>query len=290
VIGSAGQTGKVRTDERYSRSHDSRSSATSIVTALHDQPAAIITGGGRGIGRAITLRLARDRPVVVVGRTLCDLESICAEVSRCGGLAIPCAGDITDVETAVNAVNLIGSRGWSVGHLICNAGIGKSGPTDSFVFDEWRRIFDVNVHGCFHFVQACLPQMLERGAGTICIMSSMAGVAGVPFDAAYTASKHALVGFARSLALEFGKRGIIVAALCPSFVEGDMTRRTIRGVMRRRGLSEEEAEQRVAQKSPAKRILPANEIAETVALLTTGDVLGASALAAGGGYPLVDGR
>ena len=174
-----------------------------------------------------------------------------------------------------------------MGQLICNAGIGKSGPTERVAFDEWRRIFDVNVDGCFHFVRACLPPMLERGAGTICIMSSMARVSGVPFDAAYTVSKHALAGFARSLALEFGKRGLIVAALCPSFVEGEMTRRTIRSLMRRRGLSEEEAELRVAEKSPAKRILTADEIAETVALLVAGDVLAASRLAAAGGYPIV---
>jgi NAD(P)-dependent dehydrogenase (short-subunit alcohol dehydrogenase family) len=252
--------------------------------------AAIITGGGRGIGRAITLRLARELPVVAVGRTLSDLEAVCDEVTHCGGMAAVCPGDISDVETAARAVHLVQSEGWTVGHLICNAGIGKGGATESVAFDAWRQTFDVNVHGCFHFVQACLPLLLERGAGTICIMSSMAGVVGVPYDAAYTASKHALVGFARSLALEYGKRGINVTALCPSFVESDMTRRTIRGVMRRRGISEAEAERRVAEKSPAKRILPVEEVAETVALLVAGDFAEAAVLAARGGYPLVGGR
>jgi len=260
------------------------------VTSNQTPSAAIITGGGRGIGRAITLRLARDTPVVAVGRTLSDLESVCDEVTRGGGLAVPCAGDISELETAASAVDLVRSQGWSVGHLVCNAGIGKSGATESFAFEEWRRIFDVNVHGCFHFVQACLPPMLERGTGTICILSSMAGVTGVPYDAAYTASKHALVGLARSLALEYRKRGIHVAALCPSFVESEMTRRTIHGLMRRRGLSEAEAEQRVAEKSPAKRILPAEEIAETVALLVAGESDAAANLAEQGGYPFVDGR
>jgi NAD(P)-dependent dehydrogenase (short-subunit alcohol dehydrogenase family) len=202
-------------------------------------------------------------------------------------MAEACPGDVSDSATAGHAVAAARQRGWEVGHLVCNAGIGKSGPTETFDPQTWKRIFDVNVHGCFHFVQACLPGMLQRGAGTISIMSSLAGVQGVPYDAAYTASKHALVGFARSLAREYGKRGIVVAALCPSFVESDMTRRTIRGVMQRHGIPEQQAEQRVAQKTPAKRILPAEEIAEVIARIGAGDLAGVASLAAAGGYPLI---
>jgi NAD(P)-dependent dehydrogenase (short-subunit alcohol dehydrogenase family) len=253
------------------------------------KPAAVVTGGGRGIGRAITLRLARESPVVVVGRTPADLNAVCAEAQDSGGEAAPCIGDIADPATAAAAVGLVRSRGWVVQHLVCNAGMGKSGPTAEFDADLWRRIFEVNVHGCFHLVRACLPDMLARGAGTITIISSLAGVTGVAYDAAYSASKHALVGFARSLALEYGKRGLTVAALCPSFVESDMTRRTVRGVMRRHGLAEAEAERRVADRCPAKRILPAEEVAEVVALLGAGDLGAAVDLAARGGYPVAGG-
>jgi NAD(P)-dependent dehydrogenase (short-subunit alcohol dehydrogenase family) len=129
--------------------------------------------------------------------------------------------------------------------------------------------------------------MLQRGRGTITIMSSLAGVQGVAHDAAYTASKHALVGLARSLVRDYNKRGIVVAALCPSFIESDMTRRTIRGVMERHGISEQQAEQRVAQKTPAKRILPAEEIAEVIARIGAGDLAAAASLARTGGYPLI---
>jgi NAD(P)-dependent dehydrogenase (short-subunit alcohol dehydrogenase family) len=257
------------------------------VPAQQSLSAALVTGGGRGIGRAIALRLAAMAPVIVVGRTPHDLESICAEIVQGGGNAETCPGDISDAATAARALVVARQRGWEVAHLVCNAGIGKSGPTETFDPQVWKHIFDVNVHGCFHLVQACLPGMLQRGRGTISILSSLAGVQGVAYDAAYTASKHALVGFTRALAREYSKRGIVVAALCPSFVESDMTRRTIRGVMARHGLSEQQAEQRVAQKTPAKRILPAEEIAEVVARIGAGDLAAAASLAAAGGYPLV---
>ena len=248
---------------------------------------AIVTGGGRGIGESIALRLAQDRPVILVGRTVADLEKVSGAIADQGGLAIACAGDIADPLTAAQAVALANDRGWAPVHLVCNAGMGKTGTTATFDPDLWRRIFDVNVHGSFHFVQACLPAMLERGSGTICIMSSLAGVQGVAFDAAYSATKHALVGLARSLALEYGKLGIGVFALCPSFIESDMTQRTIRGVMKRRGLTEADAVRRVAEKCPARRILESQEIAEAIAALVAGDVAAAVQLAEAGGYPLI---
>jgi NAD(P)-dependent dehydrogenase (short-subunit alcohol dehydrogenase family) len=251
--------------------------------------AAIVTGGGRGIGRAITLRLARSAPVIVVGRTEDDLMSVCAAIADKGGVGIPCTGDIADAATSRRAVELAQSNGWTVGHLVCNAGMGKGGKTETFPLDLWRRIFDVNLHGCFQFVQACLPQMLARSAGTITIMSSLAGVRGVAYDAAYTATKHALVGLARSLVLEYRGRGITTVALCPGFVAGEMTTRTIRGVMSRRGLSEALAEQRVASKCPAGRILPPEEVAEVIALIADGRLADAEALAGRGGYPLIYG-
>jgi NAD(P)-dependent dehydrogenase (short-subunit alcohol dehydrogenase family) len=253
------------------------------------RPAAVVTGGGRGIGRAITLQLVRVLPVVVVGRTAAELDSACAEAQQAGGQAVPCVGDVADPATATAALGLVRSSGWVVGHLVCNAGMGKSGPTVGFDPELWRRIFEVNVHGTFHMVQACLPEMLAQATGAITIVSSLAGVVGVAYDAAYSASKHALVGLARSLALEYRKRGVTVAALCPSFVESDMTRRTVRGVMQRHGLSEVEATRRMADRCPAKRILPAEEVAEAVALLGAGDLTAAVALAARGGYPVIGG-
>jgi len=226
-------------------------------------------------------------PVVVVARTDEDLTAVGQEIQTGGGLSAACKGDVADAATAAQAVRLADERGWWINHLVCNAGIGKSGPTESFDPNSWRRIFDVNVHGAFAFIQACVPAMLTRSTGTISIISSIAGLRGVPYDVAYSASKHALVGIARSLAIEYRKRGVSVYALCPSYVESEMTQRTVRGMMKRRSLTEVEARQRIADKTPSKRIISAEEIGEVIVNLTSGDIDLARHIAKSGGYPII---
>lgn len=207
---------------------------------------------------------------MIVGRTEADLVSASADIARDGGTAAFVVGDVRDPATAAAAVRAATERGWIVKNLVCNAGIGKSGPSAEFPMDLWRDIFAVNVEGSMQFVQACLPSMLSAGSGTICFMSSVAGLKGYAYTAAYCASKHALVGLARSLAQEYGKRGIVVVPVCPGFVEGEMTDRTIRGVMERRGIGEDEARARVARANPQHRILRPEEVAEAVAFACGG--------------------
>ncbi len=241
------------------------------MNTLTPHSVSVITGGGRGIGRAVALRMALETAVIVVGRIEADLLSACAEIAAAGGQAVHVVGDVRDRETAQRAVALARAKGWTVRNLVCNAGIGKSGPFETFDPTLWQEILDVNLNGAFHFCQACLPEMLADG-GTICLMSSIAGLKGYAHDAAYDASKHALVGLARSLAQEFGKRGISVVPICPGFVEGHMTERTVRGVMTRRGMTHEEATARVAHANPQRRIIPEAEIAEAVAFVCSGKV------------------
>jgi NAD(P)-dependent dehydrogenase (short-subunit alcohol dehydrogenase family) len=232
----------------------------------------IVTGGGRGIGRSIALRLAKETAVLVIGRTASDLESVCAEIRASGGVADYLVGDVSDPATAQHCLQKVSERGWTIRHLVCNAGIGKGGPSATFDKDAWREIFAVNVHGSFWLIQACLPAMVAQKSGTICLISSIAGIKGFKYQAAYCASKHAIVGLARSLALEYAKHGIVVVPLCPSFVESNMTRRTIAGVASHRGLSAAEAEKIVAGKNPQQRIIPAAEVAEMVSMVCSGKV------------------
>jgi NAD(P)-dependent dehydrogenase (short-subunit alcohol dehydrogenase family) len=239
---------------------------------MSNQLASIVTGGGRGIGKAVALRLARQTAVLIVGRNEASLAAVCAEIRSAGGLADCVVGDVANPDVATKAVDKAAANGWTVQNLVVNAGWGKGGPSATLDKQVWRGMFAVNVHGAFWFIQACLPGMIERKQGSICIISSIAGVKGYKYQCAYTATKHALVGMARSLALEHAKNGIVVVPICPGFVDTDMTAQTIAGLVKHRGVSEADARQIVADKSPQKRVIPADEVAEAVAFVSSGKV------------------
>lgn len=252
---------------------------------MEDIRAAIVTGAGRGIGKAAALRLAREMPVALVGLTEAHLADVAGAIRSAGGRAVIVAGDVSDPRTAARAVEAVRTEGWKIGALVAGAGIGKGGPTHEFSFEDWKRVFDVNVHGAFSFVRAVLPDMIEAGAGTICLISSTAGVKGFAYSAAYSASKHALVGLARSLAKEYGKRGIVTVPICPGFVDTDMTARTIQGLMTHRGMSEAEAREKIERVNPQRRLIPPEEVAEAIAFACSGKVpsLSGEPMVLGGG-------
>lgn len=252
-----------------STSIDSEDAASASTSTL----ATIITGGGRGIGRAIALTMAKTTAVVLVGRTESDLRATVNEIRAAGGRADFIVGDVSTPSTASQAVAKVAENGWTLRNLVANAAIAKGGAATTFSDEKWREIFDINVFGTFLFVKACLPSMVTAKSGSITIMSSIAGLQGVKYDCAYSSSKHAQVGMARSLALEYAKHGITVIPICPGFVESDMTRRTIAGVMKHRGLTEAEAIALILKKSGQKRIIPASEVADVVAMVCSGAML-----------------
>lgn len=249
-------------------------------------PAAIVTGGVRGLGGAISLSLAHaGLDIIMVGRSTEGLAALATTIEATGSRWCYVPDDVRDPRTAGRTLEQVGRLGWHVSALVCNAGIGKGGPTQSFDVDVWKDIFDVNVHGSFHFIRAFLPGMVERRLGRICLISSLAGIRGFPHDAAYTASKHALVGLARSLAMEHGKDGIVVVPVCPGPIEGEMTDRVIRGLMERHGICWNDAQARVEHASPLRRLLSADEVASEVRDVCLGrrDALTGSPLVLGGG-------
>jgi NAD(P)-dependent dehydrogenase (short-subunit alcohol dehydrogenase family) len=190
---------------------------------------ALVTGGTRGIGRAIALGLARaGRQVAVAGRGTEAGEALVAEIVAGGGEAIFHRTDVAeeaDVQALVNAtVSAFGRL-----DLACNcAGVeGELAPLVDQRTDEVRRLLDVNVLGVFLCMKHQIPAMLQRDGGAIVNVSSIAGLKGVPHAAPYCASKHAVLGLTRSAALEYGARGIRVNAVCPGFVETDMGHRLL---------------------------------------------------------------
>jgi NAD(P)-dependent dehydrogenase (short-subunit alcohol dehydrogenase family) len=238
---------------------------------MADNVVTIVTGGGRGIGRAIALRMARETPVMVVGRTAADLRNVCAEIRAAGGIAMHCTGDVATPGTARRCVDQIHRSKRVVRHLVCNAGIAKGGDTHAFDPRLADQMMRVNYTGTMNFAIACLPDMLAEGDGTICLMSSVLGVRGYKRETAYAATKHALVGMARSLAHEYSRKGIRVVPLCPGFVESEMTQRSIDGLVRYRGISESEARAVIASANAGNRIIPAEEVAEMVARVCSGE-------------------
>lgn len=230
----------------------------------------LVTGASRGIGKAIALRMAKDTQVFTMARDLADASNVSYEVIDAGGDCFWGAGDVRDEGAVQSILSFIENTGGGLRNVICNAGIAKGGPTHEFPMETWKEIIDVNVNGTFNIIQKTLPYLLKEKRGTICIVSSIAGLKGYAYTAAYCASKHALIGLARSLAQEYGKHGIVIVPICPGYVDTEMTTRTIHGLMKRRGITEDEARARVAKVNPQNRIISPEEVAEAVAMVCSG--------------------
>ena len=215
-----------------------------------------MTGGDKGIGRAVVARFAAagDR-VVVVGR---DHTAVAAAAAGVGGSGEVC--DVTD-EAAVGALF---DRIGEVDVLVNNAGASTSGRLQATTLDDWQEQLDVNATGAFLCTRAVLPGMVERDRGRIVTVASTAGVAGARYTAAYTASKHAAVGLMRVTAAEVAGTGVTANAVCPAFVRTDMTARSVERIASVTGRGEAEAETALAEASPLGRLLEPEEVAEAV--------------------------
>lgn len=230
----------------------------------------IITGGSRGIGLACAKLLSAQGPVFLVGTKEANLVAACDGIRSLGRQAEYLAGDVADRQTALSAVARVKELGWSVRNLVCSAGVGGGGSIATISPQKWERVFAVNVHGSFHFIQACVSSMIEQKGGSISLISSTLGVRGWKYDSCYSATKHAQVGMGRSLGQELAKHGISVVPICPAFVDTDMVSQMVSGLMKHRGITDEAARQVLEEKSPRKRIIPVEEVAEAVALVVSG--------------------
>lgn len=184
---------------------------------------ALITGAGRGIGRAIAIAFAQEGiHVGLVGRTLENLQKVKEELKRYNVNVAIAAADVADLDSITAAVESVRGELGAIDILINNAGIGKFGGFMELTPEEWTNIIDVNVKGVYYTTRAVLPEMMERNTGDIINISSTAGQKGAPLTSAYTASKAAVNGLTESLMLEVRKKNIRVTALTPSTVATDM--------------------------------------------------------------------
>jgi len=181
---------------------------------------AVVTGAGRGIGRAIALALARaGAQVVLAARTVSQIETVAAEIVGAGGRALAVPADISAERDVVALFATVRDR---LDVLINNAGVGSFGPLDRFPSAEFDRIVGVNLRGTFLCCREAMKLMGPRRAGWIINVSSVLGIKGYPNKAAYTASKHGIVGLTKSLAVEAQPHGIRVSVILPGGVETGM--------------------------------------------------------------------
>lgn len=183
---------------------------------LHGQTA-IVTGGAQGIGEGIAKRLARAGATVVVADL--NLERAETVAAQLGGAAFACFTDVTDFASVQNTTAEVLKRLGQIDALVNNAGIaGRSAPVWEQTAEDWKRIFDINVSGMFHFCRAVLPHMRTRRYGRIVNIASIAGKEGNPMMAPYSATKAAVIGFTKSVGKEVAADGICVNAVSPAVV------------------------------------------------------------------------
>ncbi len=181
---------------------------------------ALVTGASAGIGWASALALAGEGAnVVLTARRQGRLDELARSVRDAGGQAVTVAGDARDEETARRCVDAALDSYGKIDILINNAGVGNYKNIVETSADDYDEMMDSNVRSTFLFTRHAVPSMVERGAGTILMISSMAGVYGFPGEAVYCATKFAQVGFAQALDKELRPHGIKVGVICPGGVK-----------------------------------------------------------------------
>ena len=185
---------------------------------------AVVTGAGRGIGRAIALKFAQaGADVVCVSRTAENSEKVASEVRAQGRQAWAHAVDVADAPAVLAVSDKILAEAGRVDILVNNAGITRDGLFMRMSEEDWDAVLDTNLKGAFSFTKAFSRGFLKQRSGRIINVSSISGLAGNPGQANYAASKAGLIGFTKCVAREMASRGITCNALAPGFIETDMT-------------------------------------------------------------------
>ena len=243
---------------------------------------ALVTGGGRGIGRATAAALSAAGAIVTVtGRNQAPMQDAVAAGHAAGFIV----ADVTDATATADGIKAAAAARGSIDILVANAGAAESAPFMKTDPETFRRLFEINVIGVIHAIRAVLDGMVARGFGRVVAVSSTAGLRGAPYISAYTASKHALNGLVRSLALETVKNGVTVNAVCPTYVDTDMARSAVDNIVDKTGRTREQALAGILKNRPMGRLVRPEEVAAAVLYFCSDDAAAVTgtALAIAGG-------
>jgi NAD(P)-dependent dehydrogenase (short-subunit alcohol dehydrogenase family) len=230
----------------------------------------LVTGGGRGIGRAIALAFARcGSAVALTGRSRTPLEGVAHEIQSLGGRSLPLTCDVTRKEEIEVAQKSIHNEFGPVQILVNNAGMAPAAPFLDMPDQLWEDVLKVNLTGTYYCCKLFLPEMVAAKWGRVINIASTVAKVGYSHTAAYTASKHAVLGLTRVLALEMARYGVTVNAICPGYVETEMTLNNARLLAEKTGKKVEEALGLFAGSSPQKRLIAPQEVAELALMLAS---------------------
>ncbi len=230
----------------------------------------LVTGAGKGIGEAIAVALAGDGlRVAVAARTESDLQRVSASIRDRGGEAVPVVCDVTRPDSIAAAVADVQRALGPITVLVNNAGAAGShkflGHDDAL----WHRMIDANLNSVYYVTKAVVPMMVEAKWGRIINVASIASKVGGKYVAAYTASKHGVLGLTRALAVELVPYHITVNAICPGYVDTPMTAAAVANIAVRTKLSEAEARATLEKTSPQNRLITSEEVAHVVKMLVS---------------------
>jgi len=242
---------------------------------------ALITGGGTGIGSAAAAHLhAAGAKLSLLGRRMEPLQQVAEKLS---GYAVAC--DVTQPDQIAKAFEEARTLNGPIELLVVNAGIAESAPFHKMTRESWDRIIATNLTAAFDCAQAALPDLLKSENGRLVFVASVASLRGVPYAAHYAASKHGLLGLARSLAAEYAKTNLTVNAVCPGYVDTPMTDQSIARVSAITGRSEDDSRSAIVNMNASGRLVDPDGIATmilTLCLPQSRDINGAAVTIDGG--------
>lgn len=216
---------------------------------LHNQ-VALITGAGRGIGRAVAEHYAREGArVAVTDLTLDSAAEAVAAIEKAGGTAIALAMDVTDEQSVETGLAAIVKKWGRLDIALANAGIQHIDPVHKLAFSDWRKVMNVHLDGAFLVTRAALGQMYAQGGGTMLYMGSVHSVEASPLKSPYVAAKHGMLGLCRAVAKEGADYGVRSNIICPGFVRTPLVDKQIPEQAKELGISEEEVISKVMLKN-----------------------------------------